>query len=98
MNTPKTILLHNISPDEFKKELIEELKIEIQNLLEQTKVEKTVEFLTRKEVAEIFKVSIVTLSQWDKVGIIKPYRIGNLIRYKSDEIEEVLIKKYPSQL
>jgi hypothetical protein len=31
----------------------------------------------------------------DKLEILKPYRIGNLVRYKSDEIEEALkaIKK-----
>ncbi|MFD1292400.1 MerR family DNA-binding transcriptional regulator [Lutibacter holmesii] len=30
----------------------------------------------RKEVSKILKVSIVTLHNWDKLGVIQPYRIG----------------------
>ena len=92
MKSQPTILLHNITPDEFKNELILSIKEVIQGLLLETKQEKPAEYLTRKQVSEILKVSIVTLTQWDKVGVIQPYRIGNLIRYKSNEIEEALIK------
>ena len=90
MESKSTILLHNITPDEFKEELILSLKEVIQELLLETKKEKPVEYLTRKQVAEIFKISMVTISDWNNKGILKPYRIGNLIRYKSNEIEEAL--------
>ena len=39
------------------------------------------------KVAEILKVSLVTLSDWNKKKILNPYRLGNLIRYKRSEIE-----------
>ncbi|MBI9040215.1 helix-turn-helix domain-containing protein [Lutibacter sp.] len=90
MESKSTILLHNITPDEFKEALILSLKEVIQELLLETKKEKPLEYLTRKQVAEIFKISMVTISDWNKKGILKPYRIGNLIRYKSNEIEEAL--------
>ncbi|WP_372745925.1 helix-turn-helix domain-containing protein [Lutibacter sp.] len=90
MGSESTILLHNITPSEFKEELICSLKEVIQELLLETKKEKPLEYLTRKQVAEIFKISMVTISDWNKKGILKPYRIGNLIRYKSNEIEEAL--------
>ncbi|GGK48445.1 MULTISPECIES: helix-turn-helix domain-containing protein [Flavobacteriaceae] len=90
MESKSTILLHNITPDEFKEALILSLKEVILELLLETKKEKPLEYLTRKQVAEIFKISMVTISDWNKKGILKPYRIGNLIRYKSNEIEEAL--------
>lgn len=92
MKTHKTILLHNTTPEELKNDLLQGLILEIQDILIKTKFEKPVEYLTRQEVAKILKISVVTLAQWDKYGIIQPYRIGNRIRYKSDEIEKALMK------
>ncbi len=97
METQKTILLHNISPEDFKKDLIEDFKIEIQNLLKQLKAEKPIEYLTRKEVSKILKVSTITVVDWEKKGILQPYRIGNLIRHKNDEVEMALTKINPPQ-
>ena len=49
----------------------------------------TERYLTTDEVAELLSVSRVTLWQWDKKGIIKACRIGNLKRYKLSEIEQL---------
>lgn len=49
-----------------------------------------VEFLTRKETSNLLKVSLVTLHQWTKTGLIQGYRISGRIRYKSTEIESAL--------
>ncbi|WP_020597798.1 helix-turn-helix domain-containing protein [Spirosoma panaciterrae] len=43
-------------------------------------------FLTRHEVAEILKISVVTVWSWTKKGILQSYRIGNHVRYKRSEI------------
>jgi len=53
MKSQPTILLYNITPEEFKDELISSLKEVIQELLLETKEEKPVEYLTRKQVAKI---------------------------------------------
>jgi len=90
MKTQPTILLHNITPDEFKNELISSLKEVIKELVLESKKEKPVEYLTRKEVSEILKVSLVTIHSWSKLGILNPYRIGNKIRFKSNEIKNAL--------
>lgn len=45
-------------------------------------------FLDTHEVAAIFGVSDVTIWSWAKKGILKPYRIGNLKRFKMSEILE----------
>lgn len=92
MKTQPSILLHNITPVEFKNELISELKEVIQDLIIESKKEKPIEYLTRQQVAKKLKISISTISDWNKKGILKSYRIGNLIRYKSNELENALTR------
>jgi hypothetical protein len=87
------IILQGISVEELlqKIELIVEKKIE-----EKIKIEKPAHLMSRKEVAAFFKVSIVTVHNWTKEGILPSHRVGSRIFYKSNEIEEVVtrIKKY----
>lgn len=45
-------------------------------------------FLDQKEVAQIFGVSTVSIWQWEKAGLLKSYRIGNLKRFKYSEVME----------
>ncbi|GAB3330172.1 hypothetical protein GCM10027299_34610 [Larkinella ripae] len=52
-------------------------------------------YLTRQEVADLFKVTKVTIWDWTRKGILRPYRIGRYIRYIQSEVYEsaVLIEK-----
>ncbi len=54
------------------------------------KPESTEKYLTRKDTAKLLQVSLVTLNEWSKKGIIQSYRIGGRIRYKLSEIDEAL--------
>ena len=45
-------------------------------------------YLTRKEVAEKLRITLVTVDKYTKAGIIKAYRIGGQIRYKAAEIDK----------
>lgn len=47
-------------------------------------------FLTRKETAEFFKISLYTVHSWMRKGIIKPYKAGNRTYFKQSELIEVL--------
>ena len=53
------------------------------------------EYLSRKEVANLLKISLQTLHDWSKSGIIKPYKIGTRVLYKECEVQEAL-EKVPS--
>ncbi|MEA5460078.1 helix-turn-helix domain-containing protein [Arcicella sp. LKC2W] len=44
------------------------------------------EFLTREEVAKLFKISLPTLHDWTNKGLLKSYRIGNKVRYRKCEV------------
>ncbi len=89
--------LIGISPEEFKESILTDVRTELKALAQNFQPITPPEYLTRKEVSEILKVSLVTLSDWNKKGILKPYRLGNLIRYKRKEIENALISINPKQ-
>ena len=84
--------LHNISPDEFKAAILEEIREELKTLSKNFQPVKPTEYITRQEARKLLKVSLATISDWNKKGIIKPYRLGNLIRYKCSELDQALIK------
>lgn len=52
-----------------------------------------IQYLSRKEVSELLKVSLVTVHNWTKEGLINSYRIGRRVMYKKEEIEESLVKR-----
>lgn len=49
--------------------------------------------LTRQETSKMLSVSLVTLWDWDKKGLIPSYRIGNKVRYKKSEVLAALQQK-----
>jgi hypothetical protein len=81
-----------ITPDEFKESIIADVRAEIKSLAQYLQPSTPTEYLTRQETAEILKVSLVTLSDWNKKRILNPYRLGKLIRYRRSEIDLALIK------
>ena len=49
------------------------------------------DFLTRKQAAKLLGVSLVTLNEWSKRGVIIGYRIATRVRYKKNELEKSLL-------
>ncbi len=43
------------------------------------------ELITRKQVSELFGVTLVTIHAWTNAGILQAYKIGNKVRYKRAE-------------
>lgn len=83
--------IEGISLTEFLNE-ISELKEALQLLTKNQQKNPSSDFITRQETAEILNVSLSTLLNWRKAGIITAYRIGNKIRYKKSEILDSLTK------
>lgn len=52
----------------------------------------TEHYLTREEVSELLKISLSTIHNWTKRGIIHPYQIGGRVYYKARDIESSMIK------
>lgn len=46
--------------------------------------------LTRAETAKFLRISLPTLNEWTKEGIVIGHRIGNRVLYKKVELENAL--------
>ncbi len=44
------------------------------------------EYITRKETSQILGISLPTLNEYTKRGLIPSFRIGSRVRYKKDEV------------
>ena len=83
--------VHGTTPQQLRENILKDVRTELKEIVLNFQSTKQPEYLTRKEVAKILKVSLVTLTDWNKKGVLKPYRLGNLIRYKSAELDQALI-------
>lgn len=88
------IQLIQISPEELVSLITLSIKAEIDKILMNTSLNKENEdvFLTRIETAEFFKVSLVTIHEWSKNGILKCYKMGNRSYYLKSELISQLMK------
>ena len=49
------------------------------------------EILTRKEIMELFGISLSTVIRWEKQGILRPIKLSpRKIVYKKEDIEQLL--------
>ena len=87
----ESILLNGINLSDIKKVLREVLEEKSNDFAKPVKSEDQ-EYLTRKEVAKLLKISLTTLNDWSKQGIVQAYRIGNRVLYKKKEIVDSVSK------
>lgn len=81
----------NVTTSEQLRDLIFGAVHEAMNVIPPRQVEpKPEKFHTRKEVAKQLKISLPTLNDWSKRGLIKSYMIGGRVLYKANEIEQSL--------
>ena len=64
-------------------------QLEFLNVVEQN---NQVEYLTRKEVAKLLGISLPTLNDWSKRGVVPSYRIQSRVRYIKAEVLDCLEK------
>jgi excisionase family DNA binding protein len=68
---------------------IETLLLDIKHQPRQEEpTEKPTGLLTRREVAQKLRITLVTLDKYTKAGTLQSYKIGGQIRYKAAEIEK----------
>ena len=68
-------------------ELIEHIKEVVKELIPvQQPQPKEDKYLTRKEVCDLLKISVVTVHNWTKKGILNPLKIGNRLRFKESDV------------
>ena len=99
-----SILLHEITPEQFKELFLEAFqeatgkKPEYYGMSingktfshQDDKSSSKEKYLTRKQAASILQISLPTLHQYTKQGLITSFRIGNKVRYKESDIKSAL--------
>lgn len=90
----KSILLHEISPEDLQQMIRQAVREEINAFLLELKVQKDDAdlLLSRAEACELLKVSLTTLWNWTKSNKVTAYSMGNRIFYKKKELLESLTR------
>lgn len=78
------------SPEQFKDELFQALKAEINTLKREFQPKEPTKYLTRSDVAEMLQIDLSTLHHWTKKGKLRSYGIGNRVYYKRHEVDAAL--------
>ena len=78
------------TPNEFKKEIANEVKAHLDEFLKHFKPEPPKEYLTRSDVAKMFSVDISTISNWQKTKKLNPLAISGRIFFLRSEVEASL--------
>lgn len=50
-------------------------------------------FMTRKQVAEILHVNLSTLTRWNARGILRYYKSGGKVQYRSEDVAAMMNMK-----
>ena len=82
------ILLQGISANQLSELILAEIDQRLKEISPINQDER--KYLTRKDVTELLSISMPTLHDWCKKKILNPYRIGNRVFFKSDEIDLAL--------
>jgi hypothetical protein len=78
------------TPNEFKKEIANEVKTHLDEFLKHFTPVQPKEYLTRSDVAKMFSVDISTISNWQKTGKLNPLAISGRIYFLRSEVEASL--------
>jgi excisionase family DNA binding protein len=84
------ILITTLSLEDLKKIINESVNLALKNFDFNNKSYESEKLLTRKETADKFKISLVTLNDWTRRGKIKSYTIGGRVLYKEQELDQAL--------
>ena len=81
-----------ISPEQLQNQIIEGVKLQLQDLKKHFTPKEPTTYLTRQEVAELLSVDISTVHNLSVKGTLQKYQIGGRILYKREELERAIVK------
>lgn len=89
MEDKRTILLHNITPDELKEMIVSAIKVEMENLELRLSIGRT-ENYSVQTAAKLLGVSELSVYTYIKKGMLPASRIGRKYHIKIADIEKAL--------
>lgn len=88
----KQVQLIGITPEEFQTAILDGVEKLLNELKKDFQPKEPTEYLTRQEVAELFKINLTTVWNWTKRGKLQSYGIDGRVFYKRSEIENSIVK------
>ncbi|WP_100894441.1 helix-turn-helix domain-containing protein [Cellulophaga sp. RHA19] len=82
------VMLSTLELSDIKKVVEEVIENKLKNLNPPEK--EGLKLLSRKDTAKLLCISLPTLHDWTKTGVVKAHRIGNRILYKLEEVNDAL--------
>jgi hypothetical protein len=86
------ITINAFNEDDLRRIIREELVDRSKTETSQKAIEKNATYLNRFEVVDLLRISLPTLANWTKEGILQSYRIGKRVLYRVDEVNSSLQK------
>jgi excisionase family DNA binding protein len=90
--TTTSTLIENITAEDLTKAFRSIIQEELSRLNPQ---ETAPRYLSRQEVADLLKISLPTLNEYTRTGIIKGSRIGSRVLYEEASVREA-VKEIPT--
>lgn len=84
----QNIVFSPIDIDTLVNKIATELQERLQSQRNNTIPEN--EYITRQETAKKCKISLPTLSEYTKIGVLPGYRFGSRVLYKAAEVDAAL--------
>jgi len=91
MPMEKTIQFIQVTPEQLQNAILEGVKGQLESIKEYFQPKEPIEYLSRREVAELLKVDISTIHNWTVKGKLTSYGIGGKVLYKRTEVEAAVI-------
>ena len=86
----QTIQFISTTPQELQNQINEGVKVQLENFLQHYKPKQPNEYLTRRNVADMFGVDISTVHNWCKSKRLNPLGIGSRVYFLRSEVEASL--------
>jgi hypothetical protein len=86
----KSVQFVGISPEELQDAIRSGVRLEIEKLKTEFRPKEPPEYLTRKDVKDMFQIDMSTVHNWTKAGKLRAYQIGSRVYYRRDEVEQAL--------
>jgi hypothetical protein len=85
-----TVQFIQTTPQELQNQINEGVKVQLENFLQHFKPKQPNEYLTRRNIADMFGVNICTVHNWCKSKRLNPLGIGSRVYFLRSEVEASL--------
>lgn len=82
----ENIILHSTSLTDFQAIIGQIVEDKLKLFKPEPPKQTNGEYLNRRDVCKLLKISLATLHSYTKTGTLKGYRIGGRVLYRRDEI------------